>query len=143
MNAVKWNGMMISCLFSVRLNQEKRAATSVVFVPEKTPADFSISLVSVLVMKLNMFMLQLKFESSTNYFYITMDQVTVCNIKVVTRSDELNYQPMLQFSRLQSFSAHLSALFWFLSQEIPSSPDKPIVHYMPSTKWQTKLATSW
>ncbi len=52
-----------------------------------------------------------------NIFILTMDQMTVCNVKGVAHSDELteNYCSTLQFlSTLRSFSAPFILLFWFL-----------------------------
>ncbi len=70
-----------------------------------------------------------------NIFILVVDQMTICNVKVVNDSDEPteNYYPTLKFpSAVRSILLSLSSLFWFYGP-----------HCLPCAKQQTKLVTSW
>ncbi len=56
-----------------------------------------------------------------NIFVLTIDQMTLCNVKGVPGSDEPteNYHPTLQFpSALRSILASFSSLFWFSGPQL-------------------------
>lgn len=64
MKAAKWNGMIILCFFSMGLNKEKWAATSLAFVDKKILAGFLISFWFLLVKKTDFCW----FSSHSSYF---------------------------------------------------------------------------
>ncbi len=117
-----------------------------------------ISVVSVSLSKIELTVLNMEADSVkaclclklhwSIFFILTMDQMSICTTEDVTRSGELRENSPLS----------LRSLFWFYGPQALLSPtlfpavanisfhckaEKPIVHYLLSTKQQTDLVTSW
>ncbi len=77
-----------------------------------------------------------------NIFILTMDQITLCNVKSVAHNVEPteNYLPTLQLPSALRLLVHC---FGFTAGKIKfKKSDKPTVCFLPSTTLMTKLMTS-